>query len=139
VGYQELDDFEEMAGRNLPRIFGGSGWNSSTNMPNSGGAGSSPLRPRSSARFNPAALTFTRTQVCDGSVGLGYTLSIVKHFDGGVAPGDDNTAAIIVPLGLLSHEDMVMWWLVGRTGLGSMLMRMRMERCVPEVQIVRVK
>jgi hypothetical protein len=63
----------------------------------------------------------------------------VKHFDGGVAPGDDNTAAIIVPLGLLSHEDMVMWWLVGRTGLGSMLMRMRMERCVPEVQIVRVK
>jgi hypothetical protein len=35
---------------------------------------------------------------------LGYSLSIVKHFDGGEAPGEDNTAAVIVPLGLLSHE-----------------------------------
>jgi hypothetical protein len=134
VGYQELDDFEEMAGRNLPRIFGGSGWNSSTNMPNSGGAGSSPLRPRSSARFNPAALTFTKTQVWDGRVGLGYSLSIAKHLDGGLAPGEDNTAAVIVPLGLLSHEGMLIQWLVSSIGLKvCMLMRMRMERCVPEV------
>lgn len=32
---------------------------------------------------------------------------MVKHFDGGEAPGDDNTAAVIVPLGLLSHEGML--------------------------------
>ena len=51
--------------------FGGSSWYSDVDIPNSAGAGASPLCPRSSALLRPAALTRTRTQSSDGRVGLG--------------------------------------------------------------------
>jgi len=67
----------------------------------------SPFRPRSSARFRPAALILTRHHCSDGSVGFGYFGSIVKQLEGGSALGEDSTAAFMVPSGSLSHDGMM--------------------------------